>query len=107
MRSGPSLKVSLLALTDESCCLGVAGELDVANAPELTRAVEQALAEDGVVNVTLELGSLEFIDSTGLQCLIDLSQGCSAAGRRLRAIGQKGQVGDLFRLTGVDRVLSV
>jgi anti-sigma B factor antagonist len=54
---------------DESCCtLALAGELDLANARTLTKALEQAEAGTGPVRI--DLTELEFLDSTGISLLV-------------------------------------
>ncbi len=102
---GESLDVSVLAKADDSCFLGLAGELDIASAPTLTEAVEALQSQDGIATLTLDLAELEFIDSTGLACLLQVEKGCSESGLSLRVIGERGQVRDLLLLTGAAAVL--
>ena len=58
---------------------GVCGELDLSTASRLDEQLV-SLADEGVLNVTLDLANLDFIDSSGLQALV-------AGLKRLRAQG--------------------
>ena len=61
----------------------VAGELDVATAPLLDRALRSAWASTSADVVRLDLRRLEFIDSTGAQLLLDADRRIRNAGGRL------------------------
>jgi anti-anti-sigma factor len=75
------------------------GELDRASVPALERELQLALATDAEA-VVVDLEGLEFIDSSGVQCLIRLVRGPD--GRRLPLIGAGGQPRRTFRLLGLD-----
>jgi anti-sigma B factor antagonist len=53
----------------EGAVVSVAGEMDLATAPEFERQVVSLLAPP-VAAVTLDLAGLEFIDSSGLRALV-------------------------------------
>jgi anti-sigma B factor antagonist len=83
----------------------LAGELDMAATPALEREL-QALLDADVEAVVLDLSKLEFIDSTGLHCLIRATSRSRASGNRLRMIAPPtGQVGQVIALTRVGDVL--
>lgn len=68
--------------------------------PELTR-----LERDGVRDLTLDLGDLAFLDSTGLRLVIEAAE---AAGRRdgtLRLWPGRDEVQRVFRVAGLEDVL--
>ena len=90
----------------ETCLVRVAGELDLANVPALERELHRILTHD-LQRVILDLEDLEFIDSTGLACLVKATRHSRADGDRLRIIGATGQVDRVLRLTGVRDVLPV
>jgi anti-sigma B factor antagonist len=62
--------------------LAVAGELDVSNAKELRRRVDELLA-DGARGLILDLHGLAHVDSSGLAELIGAQQRCEERGGRL------------------------
>ena len=59
----------------------LAGELDVATAPELQRRADEVLNADG--NVWLDCSALTFADSSGLNTLTRLAMALRAQERRL------------------------
>jgi anti-sigma B factor antagonist len=59
----------------------LAGELDVATAPELQRRVDEIMADDN--DVWIDCSELAFADSTGLDTLTRLAKALRAQERRL------------------------
>jgi anti-sigma B factor antagonist len=88
----------------ETCLVRVAGELDLGAVPVLERELHRLLSHD-LVRVILDLEELEFIDSTGLACLLAAANHSRADGDRLRIIGANGEVDRMLRLTGIRDVL--
>lgn len=65
---------------DGSTVVRVRGEVDLYTAPQLRERLDQAL-EEGNATVVVDLGDLDFIDSTGLGVLVGaLKQARSAGG---------------------------
>src|SRR4051794_38555791 len=60
-----------------------AGELDIATAPRLDSAIRELL-ESGFDDVLVDLGDVEFLDSTGLRLILSLDAGSASGGYRLR-----------------------
>ena len=60
----------------------VAGEIDIATAPALQEAIESASSDrDG--DVVVDLGSVDFIDSSGMNVFVRCYKPLEAAGRAL------------------------
>ena len=76
----------------------VRGELDLAVAPKLERAIERAAEYDQVV---ISLEECEFIDSTGIAVIVRAYQERKSEGRRLAACAPDGQVRRVLDLTGL------
>jgi anti-anti-sigma factor len=64
----------------DTCAVRVAGELDLATAPELRRTL-RALPERGFTEVILDLSEVTTIDSTALSVILALHRLLSASGR--------------------------
>jgi len=88
--------------------LTVRGELDMNTAPELEKALEEALADEDA-SVMLDLSDCEFIDSTGIALIV-------RAWQRLEGDGGEGrfalccinhQVRRLLKITGVEASISM
>jgi anti-anti-sigma factor len=78
--------------------IALAGELDLAVASQLTVALERA---SGCSLALVDLGSCEFIDSTGLAALVQASNQMKDEGRRLAVFGADDQVLRVLSLTGL------
>jgi len=83
--------------TDAGPVIHVAGELDLASAPQLSAALSEA-GREGADPVTLDLSEVTFIDSSALRALV-------LAGRELTEKGRVLQIGPRSEM--VNRVLSM
>jgi anti-sigma B factor antagonist len=77
----------------------VLGELDVASAPELRRALEPAIDADG--ELELDLRACSFVDSIGIATLVMAARRLSEDGRKLRIRGARQRVRKIFDLAGL------
>ena len=80
--------------------LALDGELDMASAPLLQRAVEEVEFVDGTLLV-LDLQKLEFIDSTGLRIILSARRRCGERGGELAVTRSSDQVERLLSVTGM------
>jgi anti-anti-sigma factor len=81
--------------------VALAGEFDITGVP----ALGETLAAITAAVVVLDLGELEFIDSTGLRTILEADARRWQAGLSLRVVRGSGQVEQAFRATGVDEHL--
>ncbi|BCY07588.1 STAS domain-containing protein [Actinoplanes sp. L3-i22] len=85
--------------------LALHGELDLATADLLDRAVTAVLAEPPP-QLVLDLADLTFCDSAGLDALLTARAGAFARDVRLRAVGARGIVHRTMTVTGLLELLS-
>jgi anti-sigma B factor antagonist len=86
--------------------LHVAGELDIATAPELARAVDAGL--DGRSgDFRLDLGGLTFVDSSGAQALLYAHNAVESRGRRLVLVAAQRPVRRALEVMGLCEVLGL
>jgi anti-sigma B factor antagonist len=84
----------------------VAGELDGATAVFLSEQLRQLVA-DLAGDLTMDIGLITFIDSTGLSLLISLHKQVRASGRTLTVADPTPMARRLFEITGLDQVLKI
>jgi anti-sigma B factor antagonist len=86
--------------------LHVAGELDIATAPELARAVDAGL--DGRSGeFRLDLSGLTFLDSSGAQALLHARAAVESRGRRLVLVAAQRPVRRALEVMGLCEVLDL
>lgn len=85
--------------------LRLAGELDLATAPELNAAIDR-LAAEGHRELLLDLSELTFCDSTGIAAFVRGDNLAAAKGGWLRITGATGRVARVLQVTGLAEVLS-
>lgn len=86
----------------------VRGELDMNTAPELERALDDALADEGA-SIMLDLSECEFIDSTGIALIVRAWQKLEGDGGRGKLVlcCINHQVRRLLKITGVESSISM
>ena len=85
--------------------VSISGELDLSTAQTLSQHVDQHLSA-GATDLTLDLGDVEFMDSTGLRLLIELNDRSQDQAWRLRLKPPKHSDAALvLEATGADTAL--
>lgn len=79
--------------------------LDASKAPTFKHEVNQVLGE-GVTRLVLDLGEVEFIDSSGLGVVVSVLKRLGPSGN-LAIANANGAVRRLFSLTRMDRVFTL
>lgn len=80
--------------------LALAGELDIASAPILEKAVDELDPVDASPRLVLDLSEVTFMDSTGLRALLVARQQAGESGRDLVLRPGPRQVQRVFELSG-------
>ncbi len=79
--------------------LAIVGELDLATSPKLAAALAQEAEIDQ--RACLDLAGCTFIDSTGLQVIVSAAREFRRHGGELSVTQLRGDVLDLFRISGL------
>ena len=86
--------------------LEVAGEIDVYTAPQLRERLI-ALVEGGSRQVVVDLGRVEFLDSTGLGVLVGGLKKVRAHDGSLQLVCNQDRLLKIFRITGLAKVFVI
>lgn len=84
----------------------LSGEIDIGSAPRVYSLMWQT-AERGKRPLVVDLGSLEFMDSSGLQVLLRLREKLRVQGKKILLVSPRPQIKKLFKLTGFDKLFPV
>jgi anti-sigma B factor antagonist len=84
--------------------VALAGECDLAVRDELTAALLAAVRRAPVVVV--DVGSLDFLDSSGVHSLVVAHHAAKDSGKKLFVVNPTGPVAAVLDLTGVGALLS-
>ena len=91
---------------DDSVVLHLQGELDMATAAPLRRALDHALVGDAT-GIVLDLTHLTFVDATGISLFLSACRQAEDLGRCFALRHPSRMVLKTLRLSGVARVLEV
>jgi anti-sigma B factor antagonist len=101
----PSTPFEINAVREEdSATVTLTGELDIATVPRVEEAIDTALAGE-VRTLTVDLGGLGFVDSSGLRLFIVLDQRAAEQGWTLRLLRPAEHVLTVFQVSGVEENL--
>jgi anti-sigma B factor antagonist len=82
----------------------LSGEIDISNAHQLKQQLEAAYLQRPA-NIAIDLGSLNYIDSTGLGVLIGMHGTMRVNAHKILLRQPKENVKKLLRITSLDKVL--
>ncbi len=86
--------------------VSVAGEIDVATAPQLRERL-QALVAAGNATIGVNLLDVTFLDSTALGVLVGALKRCREAGGDLRLVIAEPRILKVFEITGLTDVFPI
>lgn len=81
------------------------GEFDLMTAPRLQEELGPFLADAGIQSLTFDLAELRFVDSSGLQTLIDFRRELDARGATMAVVRPQRTVRMVLRMMGLENVL--
>ena len=87
-------------VTDGTYVLALAGEIDLAHAPELDDEL-RALVEEGTTQVIVDLLEVPFLESTGLGVLLKYSRLLRSNGGELTLVTDDVRVMRVIEITGL------
>jgi anti-anti-sigma factor len=96
---GAPFAVGLAVDTNDAILIIPRGELDMSVADELQQQFDR-FARDGR-SIVLDLGQLDFIDSSGLKVIIKTSRDCAANGCAFRVRPGNRQIMRTFEVAGL------
>jgi len=103
-RNGFAVEVS--DAEDDLVVVSLAGELDLAGAPELAQALAR-IVDAGAGRVVVDLTRLAFLDSTGLRELIVAAKALQARDASLTLAGPRPNVQRLFDIVRLSETLAI
>jgi anti-sigma B factor antagonist len=85
----------------------VVGDVDMLGAPQLRAALREAVARAGAGAIVLDLARVDFLDSTGVQAMLDGYHAAMVAGGRLTLRGTHGTALRVLEVIGLTKVFGV
>ncbi|HEY8865504.1 MAG TPA: STAS domain-containing protein [Solirubrobacteraceae bacterium] len=93
------------AHADGAARIALAGELDIASAPDVEAAFGRLEGSDPPTLIVLDLRELEFMDSTGLRTVVAADTRAREQDRRFEIVRGSDAVHRIFSVTGLDERL--
>jgi len=84
----------------------VVGRVDSSNASELGATLDKA-ADDGQINLVLDLGGVEYMSSAGLREMVRVLKRVKRTGGDLRIANPSDRVREVLELAGLDTIFEI
>ena len=84
--------------------VAIEGRLDTTTAPQLEAELKDSL--DGITELTMELGAMEYISSAGLRVLLSAQKIMNKQGE-MKVTGVNETVMEVFEVTGFSDILNI
>lgn len=85
-------------------CLSLEGRLDTTTAPELEKVIKSSL--DGVTELTIDMGSLDYLSSAGLRVLLGAQKTMNKQGS-MKVVHVNETIMEIFDVTGFADILTI
>ena len=102
-----SFGFSRAVLDDRVCVVAAAGEVDMRTAPEFEHTLSEAVADENVDGIVVDLSRVTFIDSAALNALVRCLEQQKARLQGLSLVATDSRVTSLLEVTRLDQVLEV
>jgi anti-sigma B factor antagonist len=86
--------------------LAVSGEIDLATVDQLEQELRD-FQDSGSGNLVVDLTGADFMDSSGLRCLVMADRALRDSGRRFALVVSNGPISRLIELSGVESTIEV
>lgn len=96
----------IVNVSDNRVVVNLAGSMYVEDSAELREQLLDYITQ-GYCTFVIEMGNLDYIDSSGLGVLVAINKRALKMGGRMILVGLKGVVKELFELTRLDRVFEI
>lgn len=103
-RMDPESPIEKITSEGENLYIKLKGEIDLNNSPEIRVAVQQALRDKKITNITIDLKDVPYMDSSGLATLVEIFQYINRQNGKLTLTGLQKRVKSIFeiaKLTGI------
>ena len=105
LSDGSEFACTLRTNSPDGAWIRVAGEVDLATAPQLRQTLNDAAQQ--ARRIVLDLRELSFMDSSGLHVIIDATDRQREAGGKLVLVRGPRQIDRLFMLAGLNDVVEL
>jgi anti-sigma B factor antagonist len=103
----PNMLTISVAAVDGVQVLYLAGELDMATAPDFTDALIATVRPGDTSDIMVDLAALTFLDAAGVTAFIQAHDLARRSGRTLRARHPRDEVDTVLRITDVADLLQI
>lgn len=84
----------------------VSGDLDVNTAPRLREELVRA-ADEGAMEIVVDILKVPFVDSVALGVLVEASKGTRARGGVFKVVCDDLRIARIIEITGLDRIFRI
>src|SRR5438445_12947751 len=92
---------------DNATIVDVSGDIDLANSPEVRKALLHELRDDRRPRVVLNLSAVRYIDSSGVASLLESLKASRDIGSRFILVGLSGPAREVLQLSHLVKLFEI
>jgi anti-sigma B factor antagonist len=92
---------------DNATIVDVSGDIDLANSPEVRKALLHEVRDDRRPRVVLNLSAVRYIDSSGVASLVESLKASRDTGSRFILVGLSGPAREVLQLSRLVKVFEI
>jgi anti-sigma B factor antagonist len=92
---------------DNATILDVSGDIDLANSPEMRKALLREVRDNRRTRVVLNLSEVRYIDSSGVASLVESLKASRDMGSRFILVGLSGPAREVLQLSRLLKVFEI
>ncbi|MFI3210844.1 MAG: STAS domain-containing protein [Peptostreptococcaceae bacterium] len=93
-------------IIDNTWNVNLSGELDVSNCNKLKLYLNELL-EEQMLDITLDIKRLEYIDSTGLGIIIGILKVLKGNEKEIKIVNCRDNIKKILNITGLDKIFNL
>ena len=101
------MNLEITSNSNEDLVINLHGEMDAVGCSQLRPDLEQIASSETKQNVVLNMGQVNFLDSSGVGVIVFLYKRLKAQSRGLEIYGAQGQPQELMELLRIDKVIPI
>ena len=92
---------------DDATILDISGDIDLANSPEMRKALLREVRDNRRPRVVLNLSEVRYIDSSGVASLVESLKASRDIGSRFILVGLSGPAREVLQLSRLVKVFEI
>lgn len=101
------MQIESIKQPDDTLLLRISGDMDAQGCSKAQPLLDELVTEEAMTDITMNLGDVEFLDSSGIGAIVFLFKRLRANGHSLSLTNVRGQPMEIITLLRINSAISV